>query len=134
MTLLLDTHTMLWLTEQVPKLGRAARQKCDEALAANEIAVPTAIFFELGWGVRGGRIEGPESVRKWRDRLLTMGVREIALSAEIAMVAVKIEDLHGDPFDRFIVATAVVERATLLTADRAILAWPGQLQRIDARR
>jgi PIN domain nuclease of toxin-antitoxin system len=49
-------------------------------------------------------------------------VREIGLSAEVAMTAVELEDLHGDPFDRVIVATALTEDAVLLTADRPLLA------------
>jgi len=54
MTLLLDTHTVLWLTDQVPKLGRAARRSCDAALAAGELAIPTVVIFEIGWGLRRG--------------------------------------------------------------------------------
>jgi PIN domain nuclease of toxin-antitoxin system len=42
--------------------------------------------------------------------------------------------LSGDPLDRIIVATALVEQAILLTADRRILNWPGQVQRLDAQR
>ena len=134
MTLLLDTHTVLWLTEQVPKLGRAARRSCDAALAASELAIPTVVIFEIGWELRRGRIEGPSDVRVWRNRILSLGVREIGLSAEIAMAAVELEDLHGDPIDRIIVATTLVEDAVLLTADRSLLAWPGRLHRQDARR
>jgi PIN domain nuclease of toxin-antitoxin system len=63
-----------------------------------------------------------------------LGVREIGLSAEIAMWAVDLEDLHGDPMDRIIIATALAENALLLTADRPLLDWPGRLQRQDARR
>ena len=134
MTLLLDTHTILWMTEQIPKLGRAARRTCDAALAAGELAIPTVVIFEIGWGLRRGRIEGPGSVRAWRNRILSLGVREIGLSAEIAMTAVELEELHGDPLDRIIVATALIEDAVLLTAHRPLLAWPGRLQRQDARR
>jgi len=50
------------------------------------------------------------------------------------MAAVELEDLHGDPFDRVIVATALTEDAVLLTADRPLLAWSGRLHRQDARR
>jgi PIN domain nuclease of toxin-antitoxin system len=134
MTLLLDTHTILWMTEQVPKLGRAARRSCDAALAAGELAIPTVAIFEIGWGLRRGRIEGPADVRAWRNRILSLGVREVGLSAEVAMTAMELEDLHGDPFDRVIVATALTEDAVLLTADRPLLAWPGRLHRQDARR
>ena len=134
MTLLLDTHTILWMTEQVPKLGRAARRSCDAALAAGELAIPTVVIFEIGWGLRRGRLEGPADVRAWRNRILSLGVREIGLSAEVAMTALELEDLHVDPFDRVIVATALTEDAVLLTADLPLLSWSGPLHRQDARR
>ena len=134
MTLLLDTHTVLWLTEQVPKLGRAARRSCDTALAAGELAIPTIVVFELGWGLRRGRIAGPANLRDWRHRILSLGAREVGLSAEIAMGAVELEDMHSDPIDRIIVATALAHDAVLLTADRPILEWSGRLRRQDARR
>ena len=134
MTLLLDTHTVLWMTEQVPSLGKAARRSCDAALVAGELAIPTVICFELGWALSRKRIEGPANLRDWRSRLLSLGVREIGLSAEIAMGAVELEDMHGDPIDRIIVATALAHDAVLLTADRPILEWSGRLRRQDARR
>lgn len=134
MTLLLDTHTVLWLTEDSPNLGKAATRACDSALAANELSVSTVVFYEAGRLLKRGRVTGPSTVREWRVRLLSLGVREIALSAEIAMLAADLDDLHGDPWDRIIIATALVEEAVLLTADRPILAWPGRLQRQDARR
>jgi PIN domain nuclease of toxin-antitoxin system len=81
-----------------------------------------------------GRIEGPANLRDWRNRIRSLGVREISLSAEIAMEAVELEGMHGDPIDRIIVATALVHDAVLLTADRPILEWSGRLRRQDARR
>jgi PIN domain nuclease of toxin-antitoxin system len=84
--------------------------------------------------LKRGRISGPPSVRDWQLKLLTLGVREILLSAEIAMRAAELDDLHRDPIDRIIVATALVEDAVLLTADRPLLAWSGRMHRQDARR
>ncbi|WIM11993.1 MAG: hypothetical protein OJF58_002953 [Enhydrobacter sp.] len=55
------------------------------------------------------------------------------MSAEIALKAAELDNLHGDLFDRIIVATALVEDAVLLTADRPLLAWSGKLRRQDAR-
>jgi PIN domain nuclease of toxin-antitoxin system len=63
-----------------------------------------------------------------------LGVREVPLSADIAIRASDLLNLSGDPLDRIIVATALVEQAVLLTADRRILDWPGQVQRLDAQR
>jgi PIN domain nuclease of toxin-antitoxin system len=134
MTLLLDTHTIVWLTEDLRSLGKLANQACDAALATNELAVPAIVFYELGRLLAGGRIGGPADVRDWRARLLTLSVREVPLSAEIAMSASMLEDLHRDPIDRIIVATALAEDAILLTADRPLLEWTGPLRRQDARR
>jgi PIN domain nuclease of toxin-antitoxin system len=63
-----------------------------------------------------------------------LGVRELPLSAELAIRASELEYLSGDPVDRFIVATALVEQAVLLTADALILSWAGPLRRQDAQR
>jgi PIN domain nuclease of toxin-antitoxin system len=53
----------------------------------------------------------------------------MALDGAIAHGATELPDLHPDPADRFIVATALTLGATLLTADQAILSWPGPLRR-----
>jgi len=50
------------------------------------------------------------------------------------MEAAELQHMHLDPIDRMIVATALVEDAVLLTADRPLLAWSGNLRRQDARR
>lgn len=134
MTLLLDTHIVVWLTEDLPRLGKLANRACDAALSANEIAVSTVVFYELGRLVAKRRIAGPLTVVEWRRRLLTLGVREVPVSAEIMMEAAELQHMHLDPIDRMIVATALVEDAVLLTADRPLLAWSGNLRRQDARR
>ncbi|MBS0526997.1 MAG: type II toxin-antitoxin system VapC family toxin [Proteobacteria bacterium] len=134
MTLLLDTHTILWMTEQVPRLGRLARRSCDAALAANELIVPTAVFYEVGRAVMRDRLAALADVREWRRHILALGVREVGLSAEVAVRASEFDNLHGDPIDRIIMASALAEDAILLTADRSILEWPGNLQRQDATR
>ena len=134
MTLLLDTHAVLWMTEDLPSLGKAARKACNVAFADDDIAVPSIVFYEAGYLLRRGRVTGPPTAREWRGRLLSLGMTEKPLSAEIALLAAELDELHGDPIDRIIVATALVEDAVLLTADRSILEWKGKMRRQDARR
>ena len=92
------------------------------------------MFYEVGHLVKRGRLQDFTTVRDWRARLMSLGVREVPMSSEIAINAIGLEDMHGDPFDRIIVATALVEDAILLTADRPVLEWPGRVRRQDARR
>jgi PIN domain nuclease of toxin-antitoxin system/antitoxin (DNA-binding transcriptional repressor) of toxin-antitoxin stability system len=116
------------------KARKGSRRSCDAALVAGELAVPTVVFYEVGRALKRGRVEGPPNVHDWRQRVLALGVREIGLSAKIAMQAAELDDLHGDLIDRIIVATTLVEDAVLLTADRPVLEWTGRLRRHDARR
>jgi PIN domain nuclease of toxin-antitoxin system len=134
MTLLLDTHIIVWLTEDRPSLGKTARRQCNAALAAHEIAISTVVFYELGLLLQRQRIGGPPDLGQWRRRMLDLGLREIPVSAEIAMRAAGLGNLTGDPVDRLIVATALVGDAVLLTADDSLLAWPGGVHRQDAQR
>ncbi len=76
-----------------------------------------------------GRIDLHQAPGSWRLDWLQAGLQEIALDGALALAAVQLEAFHADPADRFIVATALARGATLLTADQAILAWPGPLLR-----
>jgi PIN domain nuclease of toxin-antitoxin system len=66
--------------------------------------------------------------------MLSLGLREVPISAEIAMRASGLGNLTGDPIDRIVVATAQAEDAVLLTADGSLLDWPGRVRRQDAQR
>ncbi len=134
MILLLDTHTALWMVEGSDRLGRKARRACIDARANNELAVPSIVFFEVGSLSSRGKIRPLVALRDWRAGMLSLGVREIPLSTEVAIRASEIDNLTGDPMDRLIVATALVEDAVLLTADGSLLAWPGGVRRQDAQR
>jgi PIN domain nuclease of toxin-antitoxin system len=75
----------------------------------------------------------PVAVETWRADLLQAGVREISIDGRIALLATSFHDLHRDPADRFIVATAMHHSALLVTADSKILEWQADLASQDAR-
>ena len=79
------------------------------------------------------RLTLASDVASLRRQWLRSGLHEIPLDGEIGVRAGLLADFHGDPADRIIVATAQGGHQ-LMTADRRILAWTGQLERIDARR
>src|SRR5690242_3636783 len=114
MTFLLDTHTALWLMEGSPRLGRRARRACDAARAADDLAVPSIVFFEVGFLLKKGKLRFNVALRDWRASVRALGVQELPLSTEIAIRASEIENLPGDPVDRIVIATALIEDAVLL--------------------
>ena len=82
--------------------------------------------------VQKGRLDFLLDLSAWRQDLLNMGLIEIPVDGSIAARAGLLPDIHGDPADRKIVATALTGHQ-LVTADRAILRWPGPLKCMDAR-
>jgi PIN domain nuclease of toxin-antitoxin system len=130
---LLDTHALIWLDQDDPALGPAARQRADAAFKAGCLAASAISFWEVAMLTVKGRIVMTMPVMRWRQELLTRGLLEIPVSGEIGITAVQLHDLHGDPADRIMVATASVQEAVLVTADRKLLAWSGKLDRQDAR-
>lgn len=67
----------------------------------------------------------------WRRDMLREGLIEIPVDGAIATRAGLLPEMHGDPADRLIVATAL-EGHQLMTADRLVLEWSGPINRIDA--
>jgi PIN domain nuclease of toxin-antitoxin system len=115
--LVLDTHVALWWSFLPEKLSRTARKSVD---SASELLIPGIVFWEAALLVRKGRIQLPVSPSMWLDGLESTGrIRVVALDARIAIDADALE-MHDDPADRFIVATALQCKAPLVTKDRTI--------------
>ncbi len=129
--ILLDTHALWWQGEGSPKLGPRARQVIEQAFEENEAAVSTISFWEIAMRVQKGQLDLLSDVASWRRDLISRGLNEIPVDGGIAVRAGLLQDLHGDPADRLIVATAL-EGHQLLTADRLLLGWSGPLNRLDA--
>ena len=79
-----------------------------------------------------GRLALLVDIGSWRMSLLEQGLVEVPVDGGIAVRAGLLQEMHGDPADRIIVATAL-EGHRLVTADQRMLDWPGNLSRLDAR-
>ena len=131
--ILLDTHVLIWLDEGNNKLGQKSRASVDQALQEGELAVAAISFWEVAMLVQKQRLEVKMDLGAWRRNLLEQGLLEVPLPGGIALRAGCLQDFHGDPVDRMIVATALETSATLVTADERILSWSGALRHRDAR-
>ena len=131
--IVLDTHALVWADNADPKLGRKARALIDRSWANGEVAVPAIAFWEVGLLQARRRLKLPMSIREWRDAVLAAGVIELPLDGATAVRALDLAGLHQDPADRFIVATALVHNAALMTADERLLDWRHVMERHDAR-
>ena len=131
--LLLDTHVLIWLDEGNPRLGKTALQTINEALAIVQLGLATISFWEVAMLVEKQRLIMKTELEVWRAELLQTGLLEIPLRGTTAIRAGQLRLFHGDPADRMLVATAIENAATLMTADEKILSWDQLHQKIDAR-
>ena len=131
--ILLDTHVLLWMSDENPALGKQAFASIEASNRVAQLAVSAITFWEVAMLADEGRIEAREPVEYWRAALLQAGLIEIPLDGAIAAFAVTLAGLPRDPADRWIVATCLRRNAILLTADQALLDWSGGLEAQDAR-
>lgn len=132
--ILLDTHVLVWYVEGEDRLGAESRRLCDEALEQGGLYVSAISLFEISQLVSRNRLRLTVDAQTWRTRMLALDIDEADVTGEIALEASLLTDLHRDPADRLIVATALAYDWLLITADNEILRWPGPLQRHDAQR
>jgi PIN domain nuclease of toxin-antitoxin system len=130
--ILLDTHVAVWSVSNNKSLGKRSRHILRQAEGSDQIAVSTVSFWEIALLVAKRRLRLLDSAREFRKILLAKGTVELPLTGEIAILAGELEDLHGDPADRLIAATAIAHDAALLTADERLLSWRHPLRRHNA--
>jgi PIN domain nuclease of toxin-antitoxin system len=129
--ILLDTHVVIWLTANGRALGNQSRAYYEHALKNDAVAVSAISFWEMAMLVAKGRLGAARNPSQHRSMILEAGAQELPITGDIAILAAGL-DLHADPADRFIVATAIAHEATLMTADRALLRWRHRLPRQNA--
>ncbi len=130
--ILLDTQAALWSITNNALLGRRSRRIISQALSNEVLAISAVSFWEIAILIAKKRLRALKSASEQREKILAAGVQEIPLTGDVALLAVELQNLHNDPADRFILATAIVHEATLVTADTALLEWPSKLRRHNA--
>lgn len=117
MKLLLDTHVLLWWLDDDARLGSAARAAIAEA---EHVVVSAASAWEIGIKQAIGRLTGP---RDLVEEISGNGFVALDISVRHALAAASLPLHHRDPFDRMLVAQAVLEGLTLVTRDQRLAAY-----------
>ena len=122
MRLLLDTHVAIWAVSDTPRLpGRIADVLSDPA---NELIVSAASIWEISAKHRLGRTSAPPfSGRTAIELFSAVGLAFLDIKPEHAVAAGEIAIDHADPFDRLLLAQALVESLRLVTHDGHLRAY-----------
>lgn len=123
---LLDTHVLLWVLTDDAALGPRARARVE---GPGGVAYSAASVWELAIKQSLGKLRLPDG---FLDALERSRIPELPVSAHHALGIAGVELPHRDPFDRLLLAQAMSEAMTLLTADAQLLSSGGSVS--DARR
>ncbi|MDQ6666262.1 MAG: type II toxin-antitoxin system VapC family toxin [Acidobacteriota bacterium] len=128
MKLLLDTHLLLWAAGQPDRLPIAARELLNDS--ENDLLFSAASIWEIAIKRGLGRDDFRVEPRVLRRGLLDNGYMELSITSQHAVALDTLPPIHKDPFDRILVAQALIEGITLLTIDPLVARYPGPIRHI----
>jgi len=126
--LLLDTQLLLWSAGQSRRLSSVARRLLSDR--KNELLFSAVSLWEITIKSSLGRDDFRVEPRLLRRNLLDNGYAELTLTSEHAVSVDSLPNLHKDPFDRVLLAQALVEGLTLLTTDSQLARYPGPVRKV----
>lgn len=124
--MLLDTHLLLWAAGMADHLPPAARTLIEAP--EHELVFSAASLWEVAIKSGLGRDDFQVNAHVLRRGLLDNGYTELPITSAHAVAVSSLPPLHRDPFDRLLVAQALTEGITLLTADPLVAQYPGPVR------
>jgi PIN domain nuclease of toxin-antitoxin system len=112
MRLLLDTHIFLWWGRNDKKLTKSSIEKIK---AADEVYLSSASIWEIAIKMRLGKIAA--DLNALIEEIHNSHFLELPVTSKHAAATMGLPDIHRDPFDRILIAQAVLEPLVFLTAD-----------------
>ena len=114
--IVLDTHIWFWfIAEEFERFPASWRNEIE---TVPHVGVSQVSCYEIALAQQRGRLELPCPADEWLEKALTpSGVSLLPLTAEIVCRAVNLSPVHKDPFDRMIIATALLYKAQLASVD-----------------
>lgn len=128
MKLLLDTHLLLWAAGEPGRLSKDARNLISDP--DNQLLFSAASLWEVSIKRGLGRKDFKADPRLLRRGLLDNGYGELPILSDHVVVLDSLPAIHKDPFDRILVAQAIVEGVALLTTDSQLAQYPGPVRRV----
>ena len=113
MRLLLDTHAAIWAVDQPDRLGSRARPALEDA--SNDVLLSAATLWEIAIKTGLGKLTLSVPYREWMNRAIAdLGATVLPITVEYADMQSTLPSHHRDPFDRMLIAQAIVEKISLV--------------------
>ena len=122
MQLLLDTHTFLWAVSGDDRLSKNA---CVAFQNAKRLFLSSISSWEINTKYNAGKLPLPEQPSLYIPKQRTKHqIETLAFTEADTFQLSKLPLIHKDPFDRMLIAQAIANNLTILTADSAITQYP----------
>lgn len=127
MKYLFDTYIFLWALDNHPLLSAEARYLLDES--DEELCFSPVNVWEIA-NKAGTKHPLDTTAEEFRQSLMDGGFRELPVTSRHAAVVETLPRIHGDPFDRMLVAQAMVEGCILVTHDDNVAKYGSFVRRV----
>ena len=128
--MLLDTHVLLWALVEPRRLDGETRATIESG--DTEVLFSAASIWEIAIKAGLGRSDFAFDPAEMARAALDTGFTELAVRSNAAALVGRLPLLHRDPFNRILVAQAIVEPATLYTTDQQLVPYSDLVRRIGA--
>ena len=119
--MLLDTCALLWLAEGGGKLSRKILR---EIQSTPQLCVSSISGFEIALKAANGKLQLPAAVPIWFETIMNNhALTLLAADLPVCIKAGQLPTIHLDPFDRLIIATALIHEFPIVTADERFAAY-----------
>jgi len=124
--LLLDTHAFIWWFDEPERLSARVMEALRDP--GNELMLSAVSVLEMHLKIELGKLDiGPPLGEIVRDHERENEMALLPMRAAHVYALRDLPRLHGDPFDRLLVAQSVVEEASLVSADKKIAQYPAKV-------
>jgi len=115
---LLDTHVVLWLAKNSPLLSTTAKNAIFDAASEKFVSIVSA--WEVAIKIASQKLHVDGGLLEFFKMLDDNGFTVLPVEKKYVLRLPALADHHKDPFDRLLIATAQVEKMTILTVDENI--------------
>ncbi len=123
MKLLLDTQMLIWIAADPDRVGPRTRDLIDNG--DTEPLFSVVSVWEVAIKYALNRPDFRINPNLLRRGALDNGYTELLVTSDHAVAVLNLPPIHKDPFDRLLLAQAVTEGVTLITADKLLAKYPG---------
>ena len=127
--MLLDTHTLLWFINDDSRLPSSIKQQIE---ATESVFVSIASIWEISIKISVGKLTLLTPLETIKVNMVSLSIQELPITFEdaITYLALPLNPVHRDPFDRMLISQAINNSLVIVSADSAFNAYA--IQRVWA--